>query len=612
MRTLLLGLDAFDPATFERLYNQGKLRHLARYVEMNSYARFGIANPAQSEVSWTSIATGLNPGGHGLFDFVHRDPATYSLHVSLLPTKRGLGGTQFTPPFTAHTIFDQAVAEGFPATSLWWPATFPARLESPVRTIPGLGTPDIQGKLGVGTLFTTETADSVRLGKTPHEPLRALGKDRFEGQLHGPKQQTRGGEQQVAVGFQIGRADENSARLHLGSSVIDLRVGEWSPIFQVTFKLGMLLTIQTLTRVIVTQLRPHLRLYFLPLQLHPLHSPWHYATPGGFVKETWQAGGPFLTLGWPQDTTGLEDGCMTDEQFVALCESIDSTREQILMHHLKAFREGLMGVVFDTLDRVQHMFWRDRQDIVEDWYVKLDGLVSRVESQLNAVPAKEAARFLVVSDHGFGRFDYKVHLNRWLLEHGYLAATTNDSAGNFQDVNWSQTQAYSIGLNSIYLNLAGREGGGIVSAGDKERLANQICGELVEWTSADGRQVVRQAWTRDQVFDGKLSDYAPDLVIGFAPGYRASQENGLGRWLAQSVEPNHDHWGADHCIDPTTVPGVLFANKGLAEFSNPTYRDVPALAIDAAPDPTRTALPEQYSQEDQNIVEERLRSLGYL
>jgi hypothetical protein len=64
------------------------LPNLGKYLESGGYSRFGIANPAQSEVSWTSIATGLDPGGHGLFDFVHRNPANYSLHVSLLPTKK--------------------------------------------------------------------------------------------------------------------------------------------------------------------------------------------------------------------------------------------------------------------------------------------------------------------------------------------------------------------------------------------------------------------------------------------------------------------------------------------------------------------------------------------
>ena len=79
-------------------------------------------------------------------------------------------------------------------------------------------------------------------------------------------------------------------------------------------------------------------MYALPLQQHPLKSPWRYATPRGFVKETWKTGGPFLTLGWPQDTTALEDGCIDEDQFLALCESIIDTRMKIFKHQLANFR----------------------------------------------------------------------------------------------------------------------------------------------------------------------------------------------------------------------------------------------------------------------------------
>ena len=150
MKTILVGFDAFDPVFFERLHNQGKTPNLSAFLEKSGYSPFQVSNPPQSEVSWTSIATGLNPGGHGIFDFVHRNPESYGLFVSLLPTKGSLLGTTFTPPHNAGTIFDTAVKAGYPASSLWWPATFPSRLGSPVHTIPGLGTPDIFCQLGVG------------------------------------------------------------------------------------------------------------------------------------------------------------------------------------------------------------------------------------------------------------------------------------------------------------------------------------------------------------------------------------------------------------------------------------------------------------------------------
>lgn len=610
MKTLILGFDAFDPTVFERLSGLGRLPNLTKYVETGGYARFAVANPPQSEVSWTSIATGLSPGGHGIFDFVHRDPATYALHVSLLPTKSGLAGTQFVPPYKASTIFDQAVRQGFPATVLWWPATFPARPESPVRTLPGLGTPDIQGRLGVGTLFSTDAELIHEKRKTPIVTLERCGKDRYTGLLRGPIRKKRKSSHESTLELRLELTCDKSARLTIDKHALELMEGVWSPILEVPFKLGRLLSVRALTRVILTQVRPDVRLYVLPLQLHPLGSPWRYATPRAFVRQTWQACGPFLTLGWPQDTTGLEERCITDNQFLDLCESIFRTRERVLVHQLQRFREGILACVFDTSDRVQHMFWRSRPDIVDEWYVKLDALLGRVEGRL-ADLGKEQTKIVILSDHGFADFDFKVHLNHWLVERGYLV-TAGDESGSLQDADWSQSQAYAIGLNSLYLNLAGREGQGCVPASQYEPLLNKLRDELLGWQGPDGRPVVQQVRSQGDAFVGPLAEYGPDIVVGYSLGYRASAQTGLGTWEKTSIEPNRDHWAADHCMAPQAVPGVLFCNQGLSNFPNPSYRDIPALTIGAISDLSDSAPPPSFSDEDQDIVEERLRGLGYL
>lgn len=612
MQTLILGLDAFDPTLFERLSEQGKLPNLTKYVETGGYARFEVANPPQSEVSWTSIATGLNPGGHGIFDFVHRDPATYVPHVSLLPTRRGLAGTQFVPPFSARTIFDQVVRKGFPATVLWWPATFPAQPGSPVRTLPGLGTPDIRGRLGVGTLFSTDVDLTYGERKTPVVSLDRCGKDRYTGLMDGPRRKTHTGVRESKLQFELDVTDDETAHLKIDKYSIELSEGVWSPILEISFKLGPFVSVRALTRVILSQVRPDVRLYSLPLQLHPLHSMWRYATPRAFVKQTWKASGPFLTLGWPQDTTALEDQAITDDQFLDLCVLIFTAREKILMYHLDRFHEGVLASVFDSLDRVQHMFWRHRLDIVEAWYVRLDTLLGRVTERLAAL-GREQTRIVIVSDHGFADFNYKVHLNRWLIEGGYLMTQGNGRSGSLIDADWSHSQAYAIGLNSIYLNLVDREAQGCVPARQKELVVNKLQDELLAWQGPDGHPVVRQVWRQDDAFVGPYTAYGPDIVVGYSPGYRASAQTGLGEWEGTAAEPNHDHWGADHCIDPQAVPGVLFSNQDLHNFPRPSYGDIPALTIGMMPEQGGSAPPPpSYGDEDEEVVEERLRSLGYL
>jgi predicted AlkP superfamily phosphohydrolase/phosphomutase len=257
------------------------------------------------------------------------------------------------------------------------------------------------------------------------------------------------------------------------------------------------------------------------------------------------------------------------------------------------------------------MYWKSRPDVIRDWYRKLDKLVGQVIPKLTIQTGK-LTRFLIVSDHGFNDFDYKVNLNRWLIQKGYLSPIQETPVGDLKSVDWSRTKAYALGLNSIYLNLAGREGKGTVSKEESLVLCNRLRNELLSWKNSNHQSIVHQAWTRDETFNGKLSDFGPDLVVGFSSGYRASADTGLGAWKADPIEINNDHWGADHCYDPDLVPGVLFSSGGLSEFSNPSYRDFPGLAIDAAPDARGVTPPKTLSDEDQEKVEERLRSLGYL
>ncbi len=611
MKTIVAGFDAFDPKFFEKLHAEGKTPHLSKLVQAGGYARFAVSNPPQSEVSWTSIATGQNPGGHGIFDFVHRNPANYGLFVSLLPTQSGIAGKQFVPPHRAQTLFDAAAEDGYPATSLWWPATFPARLQSPVRTIPGLGAPDIFGRLGVGIVYSVEAITAQKDLKTAQARLARKSPGVFTGEISGPAKGPRAGGQPAIMPFELQIQSDRQARLLIGKQAFALTPGQWSEMIEIGFRVGFGLSVKVVTRAIWTRAGDAPVLYFLPLQLHPASSPWPYATPKGWVKKLWQDPGPFLTSGWPQDTTALEEGFISDEQFMALCRLIFAERQRIFFRLIDEFREGVLACVFDSLDRIQHMFWQDRPDLIEGWYLQLDGLVGKIQEKLHTQARSNPARLLIVSDHGFTNFDFKVHLNRWLLERGYLTLAEGAGEASLSAADWSKSQAYAIGLNSLYLNLAGREGQGIVAPDQCEALTEKLRAELLDWRGPDGQQVVQQAAPNQQAFSGPLASYGPDLVVGYRPGYRASSETGLGQWGEEVIEPNRDHWRGDHCIDPQAVPGVLFASTGLRDVPQPSYADFPALAIGKALTPGQVA-PPPVSAEDQEALEERLKGLGYL
>ena len=604
MKTLILGFDSFDPKVFEDLAGRNQLPNFEKFVRQGGYNQLEVCSPPQTEVSWTSIATGSDPGGHGIFDFVHRDPLTYAPYVSILPMRKGPLGEQFVPPYTAKTFFEEAASMGYPATALWWPAMFPARPELPVMTIPGLGTPDIRGQLGVGILFSSE-AESKE--KTTVVRLNSAGNNLYQAELPGPRTKGKDGPRTLSLPVKVEVIDSKTARVGFDNQQIELQLGRWSQIVQLRFKVGMLFSIHAITRLIATSLQDEVRIYVLPLQIHPLHSTWHYTSSNSFVKKLWQQVGPFLTLGWPQDTTGLEEGCITDEQFLNLCQMIFDRRIQILYYLMDDFREGVLASIFDDLDRVQHMYFHNRKDVVHDWYRRLDRFVGDVNHKVEGWGGKY--RYLILSDHGFSEFRKKIHLNRWLVDRGYLCLNGgNDLTG----VDWSKTKAYAVGLNSLYLNVNGRESQGSVRADEIESLLGEVQANLLDWTDSDGQRIVQRVRLKHETFNGPFTRFGPDLVVGYAPGHRASAETGLGKVPPAAVEPNTDHWGADHCIESNAVPGVIFANRDLRDFGEISFRDIPFLAIGKHLDQSHIKPPSQAAGEGQKDVEERLKGLGYL
>jgi predicted AlkP superfamily phosphohydrolase/phosphomutase len=608
MRTIIVGFDSFDPGAFESLQAAGKTPNLAKFVEQGGYSRLEVCSPPQTEVSWTCIATGVDPGSHGIFDFVHRDPQTYIPYVSLLPTKQTVLGEQFLAPYTTKTLFHEAADMGYPATALWWPALFPARPELPVATIPGLGTPDIRGQLGVGTYLTTEPHE---LKKTKVIALESTGKGKFSAALEGPQVKGKDGMHPALLPLTLEVLDESSATLTIGNQKVQLALGKWSAIIELKFQAGFAFIVHAITQVILTELKGRVSLYFVPLQIHPLHSLWHYATPPALVKDAWKVSGGFLTLGWPQDTNALEDGCISDDQFISLCDSIFISRKRIFFNQLDRFREGVLAGIFDCLDRVQHMFMRSNPEVVRQWYLRLDDFVGEVQSHIEKLGLPDH-RLLVLSDHGFRTFDQKVHLNHWLVGNGYMSLGRQTQTPELKDVTWEDTQAYALGLNSLYLNIANREGKGTVGPEEIEPLLDDLKERLLDWKTDDGRQVISRVLFKHEAFTGPYARLGPDLVIGYAPGFRASSETGLGKSAATSLEANRGHWGADHCIDSTKVPGVLFSNRDIRNMPGLSFRDIPFLALGKHLDQSYIKPPSQTGGQGQKDLEERLKGLGYL
>ena len=74
---VVLGIDGMDPQILQRFMDRGLMPNFAALAEEGSYRVLGTSVPPQSPVAWSNFITGMDAGGHGIFDFIHRDPESY-------------------------------------------------------------------------------------------------------------------------------------------------------------------------------------------------------------------------------------------------------------------------------------------------------------------------------------------------------------------------------------------------------------------------------------------------------------------------------------------------------------------------------------------------------
>ena len=231
---------------------------------------------------------------------------------------------------------------------------------------------------------------------------------------------------------------------------------------------------------------------------------------------------------------------------------------------------GLLFFYFSSSDLQSHMLWWDSDDRhptrspeqarsyfghVRRLYQRLDAVVGDIVDRYGS-----QATIIVLSDHGFANFGKQFSLNAWLRSQGYLGPPECTSV--LRDVDWSRTAAYGLGINGLYLNLKGRERDGIVEPGEQqEALLNELKQRLEGVTDEGGERVIRSVYRADQVYRGNATALAPDLIVGYCRGYRASWATCLGDLTEDVLLDNDLAWSADHCADALEVPGVLFCNR---------------------------------------------------
>jgi predicted AlkP superfamily phosphohydrolase/phosphomutase len=578
-KVILLGMDGLDPKILSYLMEQGDLPNFTKLRQMGGFTKLATSNPAQSPVAWASIATGNNPGHHGIFDFLGRRVTDYMPELAILKMNPknvfGKRESMFLPVMQGNAFWDHTSANNIPSTILKWPMTFQPK-QNQAKLYAGLGVPDIKGGLGRYAFYTTrDNVNSNRIGTYISGPNVAKLKAR----------------EAAKINLIINLSDNSKIEMNLDGKKVILDKGRWSDWTEVNFKLGFMKTVSGIVKFYLNQVNPEFELYITPVQINPKDPAFVISSPDDYVRELSKEVGYFYTLGMPEDTKAVEEGRTDEEAFITMCDEIVDEQEQMLWYELNRFKEGLLASAFFSTDRIQHIFWVTKDPkhplydkayaekygyVIDDYYRKMDRILGEVTQQ-----ADDRTALMVFSDHGFSSFRRTVHINSWLVQNGFMTLTQKvtkndkDGGGLFRYVDWNNTQAYALGFGSIYLNIKGREKQGVIETGsDAESVSDKIVSELTKLIDPkDGQSVVKNVYRNDSIYSGGQLNNSPDLVIGFQDGFRVSWQTAIGGSPVEIIEDNLKKWSGDHIIDPSIVPGILLTNFNINK-ENPHQTDI--------------------------------------
>jgi predicted AlkP superfamily phosphohydrolase/phosphomutase len=588
-RVIILGFDGMDPELTEKYMTEGKLSNLSRLKKEGTFCRLETTTPAISPVAWSSFMTGCEPSKHNIFDFLSRNPKTYLPDLSsarIGSPRRFLSLGKYRLPLSKPEIrllrksqpFWKILGQqGIFSTVLRVPITFPPETFSG-HLLSGMCLPDLKGSQGTFLFYTT---NPERIQKKEGGQSLLVQKDGkvIKTFIGGPENSLLRKPEEIRLPMTIRLTDNpDKVEVEVSGQKTELRRGVFSPWIKLTFPAGLGIKIRSIARFYLLSTQPHFELYLTPLNIDPEKPALPISHPFIYAPYLARLFGSYVTLGEANDTWALNEGVLPEEAFIDLAYSFHDDWEKIFFNALKKTRKGLVVCVFETTDSIQHMFWRylDKTHpayqatarmpagakILEELYVKMDGLVGRVVEKTD-----EKTCLIIMSDHGFKAFRRGVNLNSWLYLNGYLSLKNGaeESEEWFKQVNWEKTRAYALGLAGIYLNLKGREENGIVEPGEERRRLKQ---ELIEKLSGlkdqeKGLVAINRLVDTEKIYDGPYVDNAPDLVVAYNQGYRASWDSVTGKVNRTVFEDNKKAWSADHCLDPALVPGIFFTNLKL-------------------------------------------------
>lgn len=603
-RVVVLGIDGLDPDILVEVIERypDRMRHFAELVEEGTLAPLGTSYPPQSPVAWSNFITGRNPGGHGIYDFIHRDPVTRQPVPGSVKTVHGsqvdlwgewkfpIGGD--TPSNRSGKSFWQVLRDnGVPADVWRMPANFPVEASDGV-SFPGMMTPALDSAYGNYTIYTTDPPVDTKRSGGRFQPVSIDRSGTIRTQLFGPPNSFKQGDPPVPVGMTI-FVDEkrNNAAVEIGDQFVVLQPGQWSDFLQANFDmLPMGLSgVSGIARFYLRSLDPFV-MYCSPVNIDPTAPVAPVSEPVSAAAALKEKIGWYYTQGMAEEVNALKDEAIDEREFMQQSRLVYDQRVRMMDDALDQYLAdddgGLFFFYYSTVDLCCHMLWhlgddkhphhpavaklaqesstdwtrrRDSKwrETVADLYMLMDPVLGRLRARI-----PDDALLMVMSDHGFAPWHRKFSLNTWLLENGYLvlkegrereqpggpqvfAFTGGDTA-----VDWTKTRAYAMGFNGLYLNLAGREmddpatkdvdESGIVQPGaEADALLAEIKAKLEAFVDPKtGAKVVLSADLAKDIYNGERVAEAPDILVGYDAGYGNSDASSTGRIPHEVISDN--------------------------------------------------------------------------